>query len=64
MSGVNNSLNGVGGDFADYLGGDWRISRSRSKQQQIAQWFNTSVFAMDQLGTIGTAGAANCARPG
>lgn len=63
LSGANNSLNGVGGDFANYLGGSWHLG-SRSKQQEIAQWFNTSVFTVDQPGTVGTARRGQLRAPG
>jgi len=64
LSGANNSLNGVGGDFAAYLGGSWHLNGSRSKQQEIAQWFNTSLFTVDQLGTVGTARRGQLRAPG
>jgi hypothetical protein len=54
-SGVDNDFNGVGGDFADYKGGAWEISGDRSKGDQIARWFYTSVFATNAVGTIGSA---------
>jgi hypothetical protein len=63
-SGVNNSLNGVGSDFGDYLGGAWQLSKSRSKQDQIARWFNTSVFSANAIGTIGTARRGQLRAPG
>jgi carboxypeptidase family protein len=64
LSGVNNSLNGVAGDFANYLGGDWRFTDNRSKGQQIARWFNKSVFAPNTVGTIGTGRRAQLRNPG
>jgi hypothetical protein len=54
-SGVDNNYDGVSGDFADYKGGAWQLPNNRSKQDQIAHWFNTSVFAANTVGTIGTA---------
>jgi hypothetical protein len=63
LSGANNSLNGVGGDFAAYLSGSWHLG-NRSKQQEIARWFNTSVFTVDQLGTVGTARRGQLRAPG
>jgi outer membrane receptor protein involved in Fe transport len=64
VSGVNNSLNGVAGDFADYRGGEWRISGDRSRQQQIAQWFDKSVFAVNAVGTIGSGRRGQLRAPG
>jgi hypothetical protein len=63
-SGVNNSLNGVGSDFADYLGGHWQLSKSRSKQAQIAEWFNARVFVANAIGTIGTGRRGQLRAPG
>lgn len=54
LSGVDNALMGIGGNFADYNGSDWRISDDRSRQQQIAKWFDTSAFGVNALGTIGS----------
>ncbi len=54
VSGVDNALTGVGNNFADYNGGDWKLSGDRSRAEQIAAWFNTSVFKTNAVGTIGT----------
>ncbi len=54
FSGVDNALMGVGGNFADLTGVDWRFSSSRSKQDEINQWFNPAAFKINALGTIGT----------
>jgi outer membrane receptor protein involved in Fe transport len=63
-SGVDNDFNGVGGDFADYLGGDWRLPSSRSKEEKIAQWFNKSVFRVNSVGTIGSGRRGQLRAPG
>jgi hypothetical protein len=63
-SGVDNDLNGVAGDFADYNGGEWRLDGGRSKMEQINAWFNTDVFARNALGTIGTARRGQLRGPG
>jgi hypothetical protein len=63
-SGADNDYNGVSGDFADYRGGDWRLSKDRSKQDQIRRWFNTSVFAASTVGTFGTARRGQLRSPG
>ncbi len=54
VSGLDNALSGVGGQFADYNGGGWTISGDRSKAQEIAKYFNTANFTTNALGTIGT----------
>jgi len=63
-SGVNNALNGVGNDFADYLGGDWRLPSDRPKKDEIAKWFDTSRFTTNRIGTIGTARRGQLRSPG
>ncbi len=51
-SGVQNSLNGQGQDRADVVGNP-TLSGSRSRSQSIARWFNTSAFALNQIGHVG-----------
>ena len=54
-AGVDRSLTGQNLDTADLVG-DWRINQSRSRNDEILRWFNTSAFALPALGTFGTAG--------
>jgi len=54
-SGVDNARTGTGGQFADIIG-DPALPDGRSTADQIAQWFNTSAFTVNALGTFGTAG--------
>ena len=54
-AGVDRSLNGQGLDTADQVG-DWHISGSRSRNDELLKWFNTSAFALPALGTVGTSG--------
>ena len=63
-SGADNNYDGVSGDFADYKGGAWQLPGNRPKQDQIARWFNTSVFAANTVGTIGTARRGQLRAPG
>jgi hypothetical protein len=53
-SGVDNALMGIGANFADYTGGEWRLSGDRSRAEEIAAWFKTDVFRTNAIGTIGT----------
>jgi outer membrane receptor protein involved in Fe transport len=64
VSGVDNDFNNVSGDFADYRGGNPQVGGSRSKQQQIGQWFNTSVYAINTVGTIGSSRRGQLSAPG
>jgi hypothetical protein len=63
-SGADNNFDGVSGDFGDYKGGAWQLPKGRSKQDQIARWFNTSVFAANTIGTIGSARRGQLRAPG
>ncbi len=54
-SGVDNARSGTGGQFADQVG-DPELSSDRDKSERIAQWFNTSAFTVNALGTFGNAG--------
>ena len=53
LSGVDNALTGVGGNWADLTGVDWRLPDGRSKQQEIQQWFNPAAFKQNAIGTVG-----------
>ena len=56
-SGVDNSFTGVGGDRADFLGGTADLGNSgRTHAAMIAQWFDTSKFKVNALGTFGNSG--------
>jgi hypothetical protein len=54
-SGVDNSFSGVGADHADYLGGPISLSSSRSHSALTEEWFNTSAFGPNKIGTFGDA---------
>lgn len=62
-SGVDNDFNNVGGDFGDYLGGDWQLP-GRTKAERIARWFQTGAFAANRVGTIGSARRGQLRAPG
>lgn len=55
VSGRDNSLTSIGRDTADVIGNP-SLPGGRSKAAQLAQWFNTSAFTFNALGTFGTAG--------
>jgi hypothetical protein len=54
-SGRDNSLTAVGRDTADVIG-DPFLSSGRSRQDQMARYFNTDAFAVNGMGTYGTSG--------
>lgn len=59
FSGVDNSLSGVGDDRADFLGTNLsqaKLDQSRPHGQLISEFFNTSVFGVNAIGTFGNAG--------
>ena len=53
-SGTDRSLSGLGIDNADVVGNP-RLDTSRSRNDLIAQYFNTAAFAPNAPGTFGTA---------
>ena len=63
FSGVDNSLTGNGYDYADRVG-DPLLSSSRSRSQEIREWFNTKAFTVNTIGTFGDAGRNSIRGPG
>ena len=63
-SGVDNSFSGVGSDRADYLGGNANLSDSRSLNDKLLQWFDTSRFVANAPGTFGNSGRSILRGPG
>lgn len=55
-SGRDNSFSGVGSDLADFRGGDPTLSSGRSRNEQLLQWFDTSLFTANAPGTFGNSG--------
>ena len=58
LSGVDNSLSGVGRDRADFTGtslGQAKLS-GQSHAQEIQRFFNTSLFGQNVIGTFGNSG--------
>lgn len=50
LSGVDNALMGVGGNFADLTGINWKLQDNRPKSDQIAHAFNTAGFKVNAIG--------------
>lgn len=55
-SGRDNSFSGVNGDLADFLGGAATLDSGRPRNDQLFQWFNTTSFTANRLGTTGNSG--------
>jgi hypothetical protein len=64
MSGVDNSLSGVGLDRADYIGGVATLDPNRSHGQLVAEYFNVAAFRPNALGTFGNSGKNILRGPG
>ena len=54
-SGRDNAFAAVGSNRADFLGGNAELS-GQSHAQQIQQFFNTSLFVANAIGTFGNSG--------
>jgi hypothetical protein len=56
-SGVDNSFSGVGSDRADFTGRNisQAVFGDRSHAQMVNQYFNTSLFTVNAVGTFGNA---------
>ncbi len=64
LSGVDNALMGIGGNFADLTGVDWHPPSGRSRGQQVQEWFNKAAFRVNAVGTIGTGRRNQLRSPG
>ncbi len=63
VSGVDNGLNGLGGDRADQIG-DHRLPDDRSRGEKIHAWFNPRAFTANAIGTNGNTGRNALRGPG
>jgi hypothetical protein len=65
-SGVDNSFSGVGNDRADFTGSNisQAILGDRSHPQMVNQYFDTSLFTVNAVGTYGNAPRNMLANPG
>lgn len=63
LAGSDRSLDGVGGDRPNLVG-DPALSGGRARAEQVAAWFNTAAFALNDQGTYGTAGRNIVRGPG
>ena len=64
LSGVDNALSTVGGEFADLTGVSWRLPDDRSKGDKILHWFDSAAFKANASGTNGTGGRNQLRQPG
>lgn len=67
FSGVDNSFSSVGEDRADFVGtslSQAKLDPGRPHGQLIQEYFNTSVFAPNAIGTFGSSGKNNLRGPG
>ena len=55
-SGRDNSFTGINRDRADFLGGEADLGSGRSHGEMVAQYFDTSKFVANALGTFGNSG--------
>jgi hypothetical protein len=62
-SGVDNARTGAGGQRPDQLK-DWHLPDDRSRGAKVLQWFDTSAFVVNALGTFGTVGRNSLRGPG
>jgi hypothetical protein len=63
LSGVDNARTGTAGQLAD-LTGDPNLPDNRTRGEQVAQWFNTSAYTTNALGTFGNSGRNTLVGPG
>jgi len=62
-AGQDRNFDGLTTDRADLIG-DPLLPTNRSRDEQIAQWFNTAAFAVPEIGTDGSAGRSIVEGPG
>lgn len=62
-SGVDNARTGTGGQRADQVG-DPELPSGRTRDEEVKQWFNTSAFVANALGTFGNVGRNSLRGPG
>jgi hypothetical protein len=55
-SGRDNSFTGSGSDLADFAGGNADLGSDRPHGEQVLQWFDTSLFGANAVGTFGNSG--------
>ncbi len=63
VAGVDNSLDGVGGDRPDLIG-EPDLPSDRPKGETVLKYFNTAAFRQNAMGTFGTAGRNIIRGPG
>jgi hypothetical protein len=63
LSGLDNSLSGIGEDHANQVG-HASLPGGRSRGQQINEWFNTQNFVVNPIGTYGNTATGILRGPG
>ena len=63
VSGVDNARSGTGSQLGDIIG-DPTLGGGRTRGEQILQWFNTSAYTTNALGTFGNSGRNTLIGPG
>jgi len=64
-SGVDTALNGIGGQRANFIGGDpFAGAKCTASAQFCVPWLSATPFASPTLGTFGNLGSANILGPG
>jgi len=64
-SGVDTALNGIGGQRANFLGGNpYANATCTASSQFCVPWLSTATFATPANGTFGNLGSANIQGPG
>ena len=64
-SGVDSALNGIGGQRANFVGGDpYANAKCTASAQFCVPWLSPTSFASPTLGTFGNLGSANILGPG
>ena len=62
-SGLDNSFSDIGGDTADLIG-DPHLSGGRSLPAKLSEWFNTSAYTQNAIGTFGNSSIDSLRGPG
>lgn len=64
LTGLDRQFTGMGSQRPDLVSPDAELPGSRSRGEQVARYFNTSAFALNEIGRPGTAGRNILRGPG